>query len=84
MKYLTLLLASILLCSCATPWEQAKINKYNEGYDRGASDTAKTSYWMTQNLQKAQEGNKDQPRTRLYTFPASETQPYDVTVRVED
>jgi hypothetical protein len=74
----------LFLCSCATPWEQAKINKYNEGYDRGTSDTAKTSYWITQNLQKTQEGDQAKPQTWLYTFPASETQPYPVTVRVEE
>jgi len=49
--------------------EKGKQNKVQEGYELGASDTAKTTYEILQSSQKPKDQENNLP-TKLYTIPA--------------
>ncbi|MBN8711358.1 MAG: hypothetical protein BGO12_09565 [Verrucomicrobia bacterium 61-8] len=72
-----------LLPACASR------SPFQKGYERGASDTVKRQYWILQDMQKREDGNRSKPRLSLYRIPVMpdpeatvKTVPYEITVPV--
>jgi hypothetical protein len=64
--------------------------EYLRGYDLGASDETKRTYWHLQDLQRGDPNQKNRPITRYYTFPGVTSRegvnyvPHEVKVRMEE
>lgn len=75
--------AVVLLPACASR------SQFQKGYDVGASDTVKRQYWILQNMQKREDGQRSKPRLSLYRMPVEpdpaatvKTVPYEITIPV--
>ncbi len=76
-------LVTCLLPACATR------SQFQKGYERGTSDTVKRQYWILQDMQKREDGNRSKPRLSLYRIPVMpdpeatvKTVPYEITIPV--
>jgi len=66
----------------------ASRSKFQQGYERGASDTVKRQYWILQDMQKRSEA-KPERRLSLYRVPITpdpnatvKTVPYEISIPV--
>lgn len=66
----------------------ASRSKFQQGYERGASDTVKRQYWILQDMQKRSAG-KPERRLSLYRIPVTpdpnasvKTVPYEISIPV--
>jgi len=82
-------LAWCAVVACLFPACAASRSQFQQGYERGASDTVKRQYWILQDMQKRKEGNRSKPRLSLYRMPVApdpnatvKTVPYEITVPI--
>lgn len=81
------IIAAALACCalCLLP-ACASRSQFQQGYERGSSDTVKRQYWILQDMQKRDE---KKPRVSLYRMPVTpdpnatvKTVPYEITIPV--
>ncbi len=82
---------AVLLACCAVCLLPACASRsqFQQGYERGTSDTVKRQYWILQDMQKREDGNRSKPRLSLYRIPVMpdpeatvKTVPYEITIPV--
>ncbi len=86
-KVVSAVVAWSVLVTCLLP-ACASRSQFQQGYERGASDTVKRQYWILQNMQKRSEA-KPERRLSFYRIPVMpdpeatvKTVPYEITIPV--
>lgn len=76
------------LLACLMP-ACASRSQFQQGYERGASDTVKRQYWILQAMQRRDAASQANPRRSIYRLPVTpdpnatvKTVPYEITIPV--